>query len=141
MTADNNFRSETTIPLVEETINVDKQSVVTGRTRVTTRTEIIEDNVEAELDRHQVDVTRVPIGRDLALDEPVPTPRTEGNTKILPVFEEYLVVEKRLRLVEEVHITTTTSVEDVHVPVTRRRQVSDVTHDEIADPNAIHKPV
>jgi hypothetical protein len=60
---------------------------------------------------------------------------------ILPVLEEYLVVEKRLRLIEEVHITQTTSVEDVNVPVRRRRQVSDVTHDDVPRQNAIHKPV
>jgi stress response protein YsnF len=38
------------------------------------------------------------------VDEPVPT-RTEGETTIIPVMEEVLVVEKRLRLKEELHVT------------------------------------
>jgi stress response protein YsnF len=41
---------------------------------------------------------------------------------IIPVLEEVLVVEKRLVLKEEVHIRSTTSGEDVEVPVTLRRQ-------------------
>lgn len=134
-------QSSTTIPVVEEVINVDKRSYVTGRTRVSTRTETIEDNVAAKLDTQHVNITRVPIGRDLSPDEPAPAPRQEGETLILPVLEEYLVVEKRLRLVEEVHITQTTSVEDVDFPISRRRQVSEITHEDTSRQDAIHKPV
>ena len=35
----------------------------------------------------------------------IPQPRYEGNTLVIPVVEEVLVTEKRLMLVEEVHIT------------------------------------
>ena len=41
---------------------------------------------------------------------------------IIPVLEEILVVEKRLVLKEEVHVSQTTSGEDVEVPVMLRRQ-------------------
>jgi stress response protein YsnF len=41
-------------------------------------------------------------------------PRQEGDTWILPVLEEILVVEKRLMLREEVRVTPTRR--DVHNP-------------------------
>lgn len=117
---------ENTISLLEEVAKVDIRKSVTGRTRVTTRTETIDDEVGAELRSTGVEVTYVPVGRDLDPDEPIPGPREEGDTTIIPIFEEILVVEKRLRLVEEVHIRRTAQTEDVLIPVTRRRQVAEV---------------
>ena len=131
MTTDNNFMDDTVISLMEETAEVDIRARITGRTRVTTHTETTTETVEASVESRNVEVTRVPIGRDLEPGEPVPGPREEGDTTIVPVFEEYLFVEKRLRLVEEVHIRRTTEVEDVHVPVTLRRQVADIEHDDV----------
>jgi stress response protein YsnF len=50
----------------------------------------------------RTEVTRVPVGR--WVESPVPV-RQEGDTTIVPVLEEVLVVEKRLMLKEEVRIT------------------------------------
>jgi stress response protein YsnF len=52
--------------------------------------------------------------------------RVEGDTTIIPVVEEIVVVEKRLVLVEEVRIRQITTSEDVTVPVTLRRQTATV---------------
>jgi stress response protein YsnF len=49
-----------------------------------------------------VHVKRVPVGR--VVDGPVPV-RHVGNTMIVSLLEEVLVVEKRLMLKEELHIT------------------------------------
>lgn len=123
---------ENVITLVEEVATVNIGAMITGRTRVTTRTETVSDNVDATLESQGVEVTRVAVGRDLDPDEPIPGPREEGDTTIIPVFEEILVVEKRLRLVEEVHIRRTTEMEDVRIPVTLRRQVAEVEHDDLS---------
>ena len=45
---------------------------------------------------------------------------------IVPVFEEVLVVEKRLVLKEELHLRKCTSVEAVEAPVTLRKQTARV---------------
>lgn len=126
-------RTEAVIPLIEEIAEIDIRKRVTGRTRVTTRTETVTEDVDARVESQDVTFTRVPVGRDLDPGEPVPSVREEGETTIIPVFEEVLIVEKRLRLVEEVHIRRTLDVEDVHVPVTLRRQVAEVEHDGAAD--------
>jgi hypothetical protein len=52
--------------------------------------------------REDCDVKRVPIRK--LIDKPV-EPRQEGDTWIVPMVEEVLIVEKRLLLREELHIT------------------------------------
>jgi stress response protein YsnF len=111
--------SEKGVPLVEETASVDTRQVVTGRVRVQTVTDAIEELTHADVQREAVEVTRVPIDRVV---EDVPEIRTEGDLTIVPVLEEVLVVEKRLVLKEELHIRRRVETETVEVPVTLRKQ-------------------
>lgn len=110
------------IPVVEETARIDKRAVVTGRVRVSTHTDTVEQVLRETLRGDMVGVTRVPVNRTIGEGEVAPQVRDEGGVTIIPVLEEVLVVEKRLVLKEEVHIRHTTSGEDVEVPVTLRRQ-------------------
>ena len=89
------------IPLVEERLALTKRQVAGGAIRVSTRTEVHDEVAELEVDRYRVEVTRVPVGR---LVEAAPAARTEGDTTIVPVLEERLVVVKQLFLKEELHI-------------------------------------
>jgi len=90
------------LPVVQEEIHVDKRVVESGGVRihkiVREREEVIETHLEAE----EVEVHTVPINR--IIDKPVDV-RLEGETMIIPVLEEVLVVEKRLMLKEELHVT------------------------------------
>jgi stress response protein YsnF len=123
-------KDQKVIPIVEEVATVDILKRTTGRTRVSTRTKVTSTPIDENLETYGVDVTRVHIGKDLGRDEAIPTTREEGDTTIIPVFEEYLVVEKRLRLVEEVHIRRTTESEAVHFSVDQKRQVAEVEHED-----------
>jgi stress response protein YsnF len=107
------------IPLVEEDVLISKRDVTTGRVRVSTILDLVEDVARAALDEERVEVTRVPVGREVAER---PAVRTDGDTVIVPVLEEVLVVEKRLMLKEELHIRRIVTTEDVAVPVTLRKQ-------------------
>lgn len=111
--------SETTIPLVEEEVRVDKRTVRKGRVRVETVTEIHDELASAELESSDVEISRVPIGREV--NSP-PTVRTMGDTVIVPVLEEVLVVERRLMLKEELHIKRCVTSESVEIPVRLRKQ-------------------
>ena len=111
-----------TLPLIAETARIDKRAVETGRVRVSTRTETIDQVLRETLRSDMVGVTRVPINRTLAEGETPPVVREENGVTIIPVLEEILVVEKRLVLKEEVHVRQTTAGEDVEMPVTLRRQ-------------------
>ncbi|MCJ2023645.1 YsnF/AvaK domain-containing protein [Methylobacterium sp. J-067] len=111
-----------TLPLIAETARIDKRAVETGRVRVSTRTEAVDQVLRETLRSDMVGVTRVPINRTLAEGETPPVVREENGVTIIPILEEILVVEKRLVLREEVHVRQTTGGEDVEMPVTLRRQ-------------------
>lgn len=110
------------IPLVEERAVVTLRETETGRVRVTTRTEVTTETIRQELQGMRADVVRVPVNRTLEPGETPPGPRTAGDVMIIPIFEEVVVVEKRLVLKEELHITQHVTTETVEVPVDLRRQ-------------------
>jgi stress response protein YsnF len=111
--------AEEILPLVEETATVHKREVVTGKVRVHTITDTIEEVAKANLQSDSVEVTRVPV--DQVVDA-APKIRTEGDLTIVPVLEEVLVVTKQLVLKEELHIRRRVETETVEVPVSLRKQ-------------------
>ena len=90
------------IPLVEEQIEVSKQIRETGRVRLIKHVETEDVTVDEPLLQDNIEIERVAIGRYV---EESPGARREGDTTIIPIIEEVLVVEKRLLLKEELHIT------------------------------------
>lgn len=94
--------NETVVPVVQEELHIDTQRVETGRVRLTKSVQEREVLVERSSHREEVQIERVPVNRFVA--EPV-TVRYEGDTMIIPVIEEVVVVETRLRLKEEVRVT------------------------------------
>jgi uncharacterized protein (TIGR02271 family) len=107
------------IPLVEETVRVDKRQTVSGKVRIRTEVESVEQVVREALTDEMVEVTRVPIDRRV---DQVPEIRTENGVTIVPVLEERLVIEKQLFLKEELHIRRDVKSETVEVPITVRSE-------------------
>ncbi len=93
---------EVVIPVVAEELAVGKREMETGRVRVIKTVREREELVDEPTIRDEVHVERVPINQFV---ETAPAIRHEGDTMIVPVLEEVLVVEKRLRVKEELHIT------------------------------------
>jgi uncharacterized protein (TIGR02271 family) len=92
---------EMVIPVVDEEVTIQtrqrQSGIVEIRKTVHERTETVDQPLLSEA----VEVERVTINR--IVEEPVSV-RQEGDTMIIPLLEEVLVVEKRLLLREEVHI-------------------------------------
>jgi uncharacterized protein (TIGR02271 family) len=110
------------LPVIQETLAVETRPVETGRIRIRKVVHEREELVDPPLLRDEVKIERVPINR--VVEGPLPV-RYEGDTMIIFLLEEVLVVDTRLLLKEEVHITTRRT--DTHTParVTLRRE--DVT--------------
>lgn len=126
------FSDGEVMSLVEEVARVTKERVVTGRVTVSTVTDTFEEAVAAELSREAVTVTRVPVDREVTI---LPRMRTEGDVTIIPVLEEVLVVEKRLVLKEEIHITRVNQTDTFASHVTLRRQRAVVDHQTAGTPD------
>lgn len=96
-----------TLPVHQEQLRVGIRTVDTGRgVRVSKSISEQIVHIEETLLHDEVDVRHVPVDKIVALGE-APASRYEGDTFIVPILEEVLVVEKRLRIKEEIHITRT----------------------------------
>ena len=110
------------VPVVEEQVVVAKRKRVTGAVRVATRTREEERLVDEPYEVEEVEVQRVPVeGGGRWVDAPVPA-RREGDTTVVSVHEEVVVVETRLRVVEEVRLTRRRSTRRHAERVTVRRE-------------------
>lgn len=107
------------VPIVEETLTVGARQVQTGGIRVQKTVSEREETINVPLMQESVTVERVPIGR---IVEAAPPSRTEGDTLILSIVEEQIVVTKRLILQEEVRITTLRTEKPHEETVTLRRE-------------------
>ena len=117
---------DTVVPVVEERLRVGKRTVqnrVQLHKYVTERTE----TADVPLFQERVEIERVKHNR--LVDEAAPV-RYEGDTMIVPLYEEVLVVSKELRLVEEVRVTTERSEHHDPQEVTLRREEVEVKRAE-----------
>jgi uncharacterized protein (TIGR02271 family) len=89
------------IPVIQEQATVQKRVVETGRVRIAKHVREYEEIVDVPHFQEEVKVERVPVNQFV---DAVPEVRTEGETTIIPVVEERYVVEKRLFVVEELHV-------------------------------------
>ena len=121
--------SELRVPIVEEQLTVASREVETDHVRVRTVTDTDEVLVEESVRIGQLDVTRVAVDRQVDV---APEPYRTGDTLIISIVEERLVVEKRLFVVEEVHVTGSSRDEAISIPVSLRRMRAVVERD---DPN------
>lgn len=96
--------TQMTFPVMEEELHVDKRVVETGRgVRIHKTVSQREQVLDQPLVHDELVVEHVAVGRVVA-EETLPKMRYEGDTLIVPVLEEVLVVQKQLMLKEEVHI-------------------------------------
>ncbi len=122
------------IPLVEERVQIAKRQVETGRLRVRVSVGEREEEVPVNLTHDEVEVHRVP--RNVPLSS-LPSVRLEGNVTVIPVVEEVVVVEKRLVLVEEIHVRRKTVTSTETVPVRLRSEQAEVEREGNAADEAL----
>jgi uncharacterized protein (TIGR02271 family) len=114
---------ESVLPLMAEELEISKERKERGRIRISKRVRRDAKLVDEILHNESYDVKRVPVNR--TVEAPV-EPRREGETLILPILEEVLVVEKRLVLVEELHITRNVQNKPERREVELRREEIDI---------------
>jgi stress response protein YsnF len=122
------------VPIVQEEALVEKRVVDTGRgVRIHKIVAEHPSQIDETLMHDEVQVSHVPIDRIVALDQ-APATRYEGDTLVVPVLEEVLVVERRLRIKEELRITRTRREErHLDTVMLRQEQVSVQRFDEAGD--------
>jgi len=117
---------EKTVPTVAETAVVRKEQGATETVRLHKRVHEDEEVLDLPIQAETIEVERIPV--DDWVDGPIPV-RQEGDTTIYPVVREVLVVEKRLKLVEEVRVTRKQTTDHVQKRVRLRREEITVERD------------
>ncbi|CAN5171000.1 hypothetical protein BH11PSE11_BH11PSE11_18590 [soil metagenome] len=93
------------LPIHQEELKLGVKVEETGRgVRIIKSVKELPVEIDELLWHEDIEVERIAVDRSLPAGE-TPAARQEGDTLIVPVLEEVLVVEKRLRLKEEIHIT------------------------------------
>jgi len=90
------------LPVIQEARDVQTRTVEMGRVRIRKLVHEHEEIVDPPLWRDEVVVERVPINR--VVEGPISV-RSEGETLIIPLLEEVLVIETRFLLKEEIRIS------------------------------------
>jgi uncharacterized protein (TIGR02271 family) len=124
MKPDSSDAREIVVPLLEEQLSVSKRVMPKSRVQVSTVTRLHEELVDELLARDHVEIERTPIGKRIDV---MPTVRDEGDTTIVPVVEEVVIVERQLILKEEVRIRRVRETERHQERVTLRKQEATVT--------------
>ena len=107
------------IPVVEDILDIRRHRVETGKVRITKVVHEREEEVMTPRVREEITIERVTLNR--LGDAPVAM-RQEGDTLIIPVVEEVVVMEKRLMVREELRITTRRIEEQAAQRVMLRRE-------------------
>lgn len=100
-----------TIRLGREELHVTRRIIDRGGVRVRVGVEEHDESIDVLLREQSVEVTRVPIGRVVTT---APEQRQEGDTLVIPILEEVLVIERRLVLKEEIHVRRTERTRPMH---------------------------
>lgn len=118
-------QGELHIPVTQEVLQVGKRLVETGRgVRVhKTVTETVV-RIDEPLMQQGLDIEHVAV--NAWVEGAPPVQRHEGDTLVVPVLEEVLVIEKRLRLKEEIRITAKAGTRVASERVTLREEHVDV---------------
>ena len=87
--------------VVEEDLQVLRDSTVTGAVRVRVQPRLHTQTVDATATRTEVDVERVAVDREVQTALP---PWQDGDVWVVPVYEERVVLQRRLVLKEELRL-------------------------------------
>lgn len=119
-----------TIPVVAEQAFATVREADKGRAVIEKRVETVPHEATVEVGSDEVEVERVRV--DEELDAP-PTVRQEGDTLIVPVVEEVLVVTKRYLVREEVRVTRRRVTHEETLREDLQREVVTVREERIGD--------
>lgn len=122
---------EIVIPLYGEEVSEARRTIERD-VRVHVRTVGHDHLIDEALAHERVDIERVAIGRPI---DAVPPVREDGDTTVISIVEEVLVIEKRLVLKEEIRLRRVRTTERHRDAVTLREQQAVIERAEPGERN------
>ncbi len=123
------------VPLIEERVEITKKVIEKARVKVSKTVKEKTETYNIPLFSDEIVVKRVPKNEIVDI---IPTGvRYEGETMIIPVLKEVAVVEKRIMLVEEIHVIKNKHQRTDTQEVTTRNEEVQVERTEILPPKPV----
>ena len=123
-----------TIKLQQEELVVHKEMRHAGDVEIRTEVEQVPGRIEVDAVREEVVVEHVPVGKVVSERE---APWHDDDVLVVPVYEEQLVVTKRLVLREELRVRRVSSTEHQHFQDTLSRDR--LVIEDPGDPSLLHE--
>lgn len=120
---------EVIVPVIEELVTVNKKVVETARVTLSKKVNESTESFEIPLKQEEIVIKRVP--KNEWVDAMPPATRQEGEVMIIPVLKEVAVIEKRMMLVEEIHISKLETEKTETQEVLVRKEEVDVRRTEL----------
>ena len=120
------------LPVIEERIKIDKKVVETGKVVISKVVHEDTNSYTIPTIEESIQVERVP--KNIIVDSAPPAVRYEGDVMIIPVLKEVAVVEKRMMLVEELHVTKTKTEKSQTHQMTLRKEEVEVKRTKTENP-------
>lgn len=108
------------IPVVHEHVVINKEIVETGKVRVRKTVSEEEATVNIPVVQESYNIERVAVNK--VFETPPPAMRYEGDTIIIPVLREVVVVQKHYEVIEEVRLTRQTTETPFMQQITLRKE-------------------
>ncbi len=94
-------KNTSSLNVLQEQVNIDKKIVESGKVVIHKKVYKEDKDVEVPVSHEEVEIKKVTVNKYVT---EAPDVRYEGNTTIIPVIKEVAVIEKKLLLVEEIHV-------------------------------------
>lgn len=121
--------AKTIIPVLEEEIKITKKVIDTGVVNISKTIKESTEHIDIPLSSEEIIVNRVP--KNELIDTMPAASRYEGDVMIIPVLKEVAVVEKRMILVEEIHISKIKSEKTETQEVVVRKEEVNITRTDL----------
>lgn len=118
-----------TIPVLEEHVKITKKLIERARVNISKTVHENTESFEIPLKEEEIDVKRIP--KNELLDTMPAASRYEGDVMIIPVLKEVAVIEKRIMLVEEIHVFKKQTEKNETLDVALRKEEVKVTRTEL----------
>jgi uncharacterized protein (TIGR02271 family) len=125
------------LPVLEEQLHLGVRREETGKVRAYKKVHEEDLIVSGPVTNDELHVERIPLNQ--YIDGAPPAVRYEGETMIIPVVKEEVVVQTRLVLVEEVHITRKRVESTVEQPITVRKE--EVIVEKFPAEGSVHRKI
>ena len=122
---------EIRIPIIREELVVGKETIETGKVRIEKSVSTEEVSFDLSLTEESYKVVRVPKNEEVAV---TPAIRHEGDLTIIPVVREVAVIQKKLMLVEEIHVRRSLTPRETTLHETIRSEEVEVIRESLIQP-------